>query len=262
MSRGSGYRVSILFFTGVVITVLSAMPVFSVFAQAVFGQIEIKGTVYDRSQLYAMQGVSVLASSGAGTMTDSAGHYHIRLSIRDSIYFSYLGKATAKVPVRSLSPDVPFDMSLAADADTMASFLVFSKNYKLDSLQTRKDYAKVFNYGRSYVDNMNMNKKGNGLGVGLDFDLLFFDAGASRRMLAMQKRLEDEEKENYIDHKFSRSVVKRVTGLESPALDTFMRQYRPTYEFLHTFETDYEYFQFISESAKFFSENWKKEHGN
>lgn len=207
-----------------------------------------------------MAGVSVVATSGAGTMTDSAGRYHIRLSMRDSIYFSYLGKPTSKFAVNQLNAGVPFDMSLQVDADTMATVLVWSKNYKLDSLQTRKEYKKVFDYDRGMVDNMKMKQRGAGLGVGLDFDLIFFDAAANRRMEAFQKRLEEEERDKYIDHRFSKTLVKRITGLEPPAIDTFMREYRPSYEFLQTFETDYQYYQFISESAKTFSENWKREH--
>ncbi len=227
------------------------------------GQVEIKGTVYDRSQLYAMPGVSVMATSGAGTVTDSSGHYRIRLSTRDSLSFSYLGKGTAKFPVKNLDTDLPFDMSLQVDADTMTSVLVWSRNYREDSLTNRMEYQKVFNYGRSYLDNMKMDHKGGGLGlgVGLDFDMMF-DGGSHRRMLAFQKRLEEEEKDKYIDHRFTKALVKRVTGLEQPALDTFMREYRPSYEFLQTFETDYEYYKFISESAKYFSENWRKEHSN
>src|ERR1700733_7304133 len=77
-----------------------------------FGQlVEVKGTVYDRSQLFAMPGVSVLGTSGAGTMTDSAGRYSIRLSKSDSIYFSYLGKYTNRIPVKSIAPGYPLNMS-------------------------------------------------------------------------------------------------------------------------------------------------------
>src|ERR1700694_546617 len=76
------------------------------------GQVQIKGTVYDRTQRFGMRGVSVMGTSGAGTVTDSVGHYSIRLPSADSIYFSYLGRSTAKFPVRDLSPEQPFDMSL------------------------------------------------------------------------------------------------------------------------------------------------------
>ncbi|HEY4967817.1 MAG TPA: hypothetical protein VII28_15535 [Puia sp.] len=56
------------------------------------------------------------------------------------------------------------------------------------------------------------------------------------------------------DHKFNRALVKRITRLEPPDLDIFMKAFRPSYESLHHFETDYEYYQWISDQAKFFRE--------
>ncbi len=57
---------------------------FACCGQLVMGQVLIKGTVYDRSQRFGLQGVSVMGTSGEGTATDSLGHYSIRLSSRDS----------------------------------------------------------------------------------------------------------------------------------------------------------------------------------
>ncbi len=50
-------------------------------------------------------------------------------------------------------------------------------------------------------------------------------------MEAFQKRLEAEEREKYIDYRFNKIFVKRITGLKSPAVDSFLKWYRPTYEF-------------------------------
>lgn len=48
-------------------------------------------------------------------------------------------------------------------------------------------------------------------------------------MRAMQARLEAEEREKYIDYRFNKPMVRRVTGLSSPLLDSFMVWYRPSY---------------------------------
>src|ERR1700744_6506923 len=81
-------------------------------ASTAFGQVQISGTVYDESQRFAVIGVSVIGTSGVGTMTDSLGHYSIRLPAGDSIYFSYLGKLTARFPVNEIPRGQPFDMAL------------------------------------------------------------------------------------------------------------------------------------------------------
>ena len=223
-----------------------------------FGQVEIKGTVYDRSQLYALPGVSVMGVSGAGTMTDSLGRYSIRLPAGDSIYFSYLGKFTTKFAVKGLAPGYPFDMSLQVWVDTLPTVLVRPRDYHQDSLANREEYRNVFDYSPHYLQNMKMERRG-GMGVGINLDMLF-DARSNRRMLALQDRLEWEEKDKYIDHRFTRALVRRITGLEPPALDTFMRQYRPSYETLKSFETDYEYYRYILDWSQFFERIWKREH--
>jgi len=76
--------------TGIVTMVLGSSTL------TVTGQALIKGTVYDRSQHIPIQGVSLMGTSGAGTMTDSAGRYRLRLAFGDSLYCSYLGKSTVQ----------------------------------------------------------------------------------------------------------------------------------------------------------------------
>jgi carboxypeptidase-like protein len=228
------------------------------FNQIAIGQIQITGTVYDRTQQYPLPGVSVVSTSGTGTITDSLGHYTMKFRTGDSVYFSYLNKPTAKFPVKDISADEPFDISLEVAVESLPTVLVNPGVYRRDSLQNRIEYQKVFNYGKGYIDNVKANR-GRSMGVGLDMDMLF-DGKSNRRMLAFQKRLEQEEKDNYIDHRFTKAIVKKITGLEPPMLDSFMIQYRPSYEFIQSCGTEYEYYKYISECGKFFKESLKEEH--
>jgi hypothetical protein len=224
---------------------------------AAMAQVEIRGTVYDRSLQYAMRGVSVMGVSGTGTMTDSLGRYSIRLAPGDSLYFSYLGRSTSRFLVKEI-PAGPFDMSLQVAVDTLPSVLVQPRNYRQDSLANREEYRNVFDFSPRYFTNMKMERRA-GMGVGINMDM-FFDAKHNRQMLKLQERLEEEEKETYVDHRFTRALVRRVTGLEAPALDTFMHQYRPSYDMLKSFETDYEFYKYIRESAQYFEPVWKRDH--
>jgi hypothetical protein len=212
------------------------------------GKVQLTGKIYDASARFALQGVSVLGTSGAGTVTDTLGHYNIQLPPGDSIYFSYLGRATAKVPVKDIPQGFPFDMSLDVAVDSLPAVFVRSPDYRTDSLANRREYQKVFDYGYSYLDKMNPGRGGRGLGVGIDLDLLF-DGKKNRRMLALQRRLEEEETDKYIDHRWNRALIRKVTGLEPPALDSFMRQYRPSKEFIQSCATDYEYYRSFVESG-------------
>ena len=228
-------------------------------AKADAKKVQLTGTIYDASARFALQGVSVLGTSGAGTTTDGSGRYKIQLPAGDSIYFSYLGRGTAKVPVKDIPPGFPFDMSLDVAVDSLPAVFVRSRDYHQDSLANRKEYQKAFDYGYSYVDKMNTGRGGRSLGVGIDLDLLF-DGKKNRQMLALQRRLEEEETDKYIDHRWNRSLLRRVTGLEPPALDSFMRQYRPSKEFIQSCATDYEFYHYIREWSKYFAEDWAKAH--
>jgi hypothetical protein len=223
-----------------------------------FGQVVISGTVYDNSQKFTMAGVSVLTTSGLGTSTDSVGHYRIRMGLEDSLYFSYLGKTTLRFPAREINPNLPFDMAIAVSIDSLPAAFVRGNNYFLDSLANRKDYAKVFNYGANYLGKVKTTGRG-GMGVGLNLDLLL-NGKENRRMEAFQDRLVWQEQQNYVDHHFSKSTVRRLTGLQSPALDTFMVQYRPTQDFIQSCETEYQWYHYIQQWGKWFEEDWLLRH--
>jgi hypothetical protein len=226
--------------------------------ETVMAQVEIKGTAYDRSQFNELQGVSVLSTSGAGTFSDSLGHYSIRLSLSDSIYFSYLGKKTKKFPVKGIDNPLQFDISLDVEIKTLTQIFVEGNSYHLDSLQNREEYEKIFNFEKaSPLDGMK-SSHGRGFGIGLDFDALLRPK-PNKSMESVQRYFEEDERQNYVSHRFSKVFVKRITGLQSPALEAFMKDYRPSYDFTKSC-TDWELGQYILDMSKSFAEVWKEEH--
>lgn len=224
------------------------------FRLAVSAQVQVHGTVYDRSARFGMAGVSVKSNSGGGTVTDSLGRYNIWLPLNDSISFSYQGKSTQKFAVREIRRGRAFDMSLHVDIKTLPTVEVVSKphTHQLDSIENRREYRKIFDFERDYLT------AGNGT-AGVNLDLLL-SMKKAKRMEQFRRRLEAQEREKYIDYRFNRGLVKRITGLETPALDTFMLQFRPSYEMLIWFENDYEYYRYIRDEGRYFSEIWRREH--
>ena len=222
-------------------------------SRTALAQVEVRGTVFDKSQYFAMPGVSVLGTSGQGTMTDSLGKYTIRLKSTDSIYFSYLGKYTAKFPVKRIAPGYPMNMSLAITIDSLPLVVVRPKAYRYDSLENREEYRRIFDYERDYL------VTGDNGAAGFNLDMLL-NARKIRQTLALQRRLVEEEHDKYIDYRFNRTLVRKLTGLQKPALDTFMRIYRPSYEFIRNCENDYEFYKYIKDWGLYFARLWKEEH--
>jgi hypothetical protein len=219
--------------------------------QRAFGQAEIHGTVYDRSRYFAMPGVSVMTTSGHGTMTDSSGQYRLRVNAKDSVYFSYLGRATVKFPIKNIDPNSPMDVSIAVAVDSLPLVVVRPKAYRYDSMANRDEYRKIFDYEPDYIG------QGAG-GVGINLDMLF-GARRNRQMLALKQRLVEEEEDKYIDYKFNRTLVRRITGLDRVSLDLFMHMYRPSYEFIKSCENDYAFYKYIKDCSTYFRKTYKND---
>lgn len=213
---------------------------------------QIRGTVYERTERYGMSGVSVKSTAGGGTVTDSLGHYWIVMGPNDSLSFSYQGKATMKFPVAEIPRNRPFDVGLHVDIKFLPTVEVHEKGYHQDSAEFRQEYRKVFDFSRDYITSGGM------AGVGLNLDLLL-SLRKAKRMEHFRSQLVALEQEKYVTYRFNRSLIKRLTGLESPAIDTFMVRYRPSYELLLSFENEYQYYEYIKGWGAYFAAHWRKE---
>lgn len=190
-----------------------------------------------------------MSTSGKGTTTNMLGNYAITVYANDSIYFSYLTKPTAKFPVSTISALNNFDISLHVPSNILPEVQVMAPSYKFDSLQNRNDYAKIFNFKKPGLGITSTPPGSAGVGVGLDLDELInvFRFKRTKSMLGFQRRLIQEEQDKYIDHRFNKTIVRKITLLKGEDLDKFMKLFRPTYEFTQL-SNDYEFYDYIKQS--------------
>ena len=203
----------------------------------------LKGNVYDSSKIYPLEAVSVLTTAGKGTVTNSEGHYEIEVSAKDSIWFSYLNKPTIKYPVAKINSFLQFDLSLQVNIPVLKEVKVRPRNYKLDSIRNRIEYEKIFNFHRPNVSSL-VDVGSTGAGINIDELIRVFQFRKNRNMEKFQQRLEEQEKDKFIDHRFSKAVVRRITQLDGEALDSFMATFRPSLEFTAT-SSDYDFQAYI-----------------
>jgi plasmid maintenance system killer protein len=190
-----------------------------------------------------MEAVTVLSTSGKGTMTNSDGHYEIEVEENDSIWFSYLNKPTKKFPVLKITNPFEFDISIQVNVPLMKEVKIRPKNYRLDSMQNRMDYAKIFNYQKPKLKVVTPQF---GVGAGFDLDEIInmFRFRRNKSMAAFQKRILMDEQDKFVDHRFNKALVRRLTLLDGNQLDSFMRVFRPSYMFTKL-SGDYEFQQYI-----------------
>jgi hypothetical protein len=200
------------------------------FAGTASAQYVVKGTIFDSSHRYRIEAVTVVSTGGKMTMTDSLGRYQITVDEKDSIWFSYLGKPTPKYPVLKIVDVTQFDIALRLKSDVMKEVIVRNRNYRQDSIQNRKDYAKIFDFHRPNVASLTSIGP-TGAAIDLDELIRVFQFRKNKSMEKFKERLEEQERQKFIDHRFNKALVKRLTNLDSTELDIFMVRYRPSYAY-------------------------------
>ena len=240
---------------------------FIIAAQSVKAQLIVSGTLVDVTKINAVEGAQVFSTGGNSTFTDSIGRYKIAANIHDSLYFVYKGKPTQRFAVSSIIRLDKFEVALkipvASRYTILQEVIVISKTPQQDSVENRELYSKNFDFSKGVSTSLSP-----GGGAGLDFDELvnLFRFRRNKRMKTFQNFLQEQEQEKYVNFRFSKKTVKRITGLpEGVALDTFMVRYRPTYIFTAT-SNDLEFNQYILNNLyqyrRFMPLDAKKEEGH
>ena len=206
---------------------------FFLFIPSLHAQITVSGIVFDSSKINYVENVRVVSTGGMFAITDSLGKYSVMADENDSLVFYYNNKPTQKFVVRSITDPSNFNISLRITVKgkyhLLNEVIVFSKSYKQDSLENRQTYADVFDYKKPGISTS--VTPGGGVGADVNELINVFRFKRNKRLKAFQRRLEIEEQEKYINYRFSKVFIKRITGLTGVYLDTFMIWYRPAYEF-------------------------------
>lgn len=206
---------------------------FQIAANNLLAQFVLSGTVFDSSKINFVPGVKVMNSLGSFTTTDSMGRYSITVAEKDSVNFTFRNKSTQKFAVHTIGDPSHFDISLRVNYkgkySTLKEVMVFAKSYKEDSIYNRQLYASVFTYQKPGVKT-SISPSGT---VGADANELIniFRFKRNKRLKLFQIKLEADEQEKYINYRFNKTLIKRLTHLAGVQLDMFMIKYRPDYEF-------------------------------
>lgn len=229
------------------ITILFLSALFAWLPGIIYAQVKISGRVFDITKYNALEAVSVLTTGGYGTASDSTGKFTIIARETDSIWFSYLNKPTPKYAVKDIPNKHNFEISLHVNATDLKEVRVMPPNYRMDSIQNRQDYAKAFNFQKPGVSSSLNVAPGGGVGLDINEFIRMFQFRRNKRMSAFRDQLLQEEEDRFIDHRFNRALIIKLTQLRGEALSTFITRYRPTIDFIET-ATDYELQDYIKKS--------------
>jgi hypothetical protein len=198
------------------------------------GQITVSGVVYDTTKTIGVKNVTVKSTSGNSVITDSLGKFSIQTFLTDSLLFIYNNKPTLKYAVKQIENTDNFDISIHVRVyekfKTLKEVQIFTKSYRQDSAENRQRFATIFNYKKPGVSTSFDATTG---AAGLDINELIniFRFKRNKQLKKMQERLEEEEKDRYINYRFNKATVRRITKLDGADLEIFMKNYRPDFEF-------------------------------
>lgn len=199
-------------------------------------QLTVTGTVFDSSKRNYVENVQVESSGGKVTRTDSMGRYKITVSEKDSLTFIYKNKPTQKFAVNDIASITQFDISLGITVKggyhTLKEVIVFARSYREDSIENRQTYADVYNYRKPTI-RTSISPSG-AVGADVNEIINMFRFRRNKHLKAFQARLEQQEQDHFVNYRFNKNFVKRITGLQGAQLDTFMVRYLPTYQFAST----------------------------
>ena len=196
----------------------------------------VSGTVYDISGRRPVEAVIVHTNNNMST-TDSLGRYIINVKAKDSIWFSLFGKNTQKYTLDTIEDKRNFNIMIHVNGIDLPEVRVRNNNYRLDSMQNRYDYAKYFNYqppGLKLANNSTLINPSGGLSIGFDLVEMInmFRFKRNRNLGFLQKRLISQEQEKYINYRFTKRFVQKITHLEGDNLVQFIDYCKPSYEVL------------------------------
>lgn len=208
---------------------------------------KLQGTVFDSSRQYTVESVLVQSTAGRMAQTNRLGAYTLDVTDADSVWFVYEGRPTRKYPVRAIRNGDPLDIALRVPVKSqykqLQEVIVRGKNYRLDSIQNRRDYAKVFDYQRPNLGTMT-SIGANGAGIDINELVRLFQFRKNRSMERFRTRLMQQEQDRFIDYRFNKALIRRLTGLDGTELDRFAERFRPSLEFTEA-ASDYEFQHYI-----------------
>ena len=214
-------------------------------------QLTISGTVYDSTKTVPVKNVLVKSTCGTVARTDSAGHYNIVAMENDSLSFVFRNKSTEQFAVDQIQNIGDFNISLHVRVyekyKVLKDIVVYSNTYHEDSIENRKEFAQGFDFQKPGIGVSSSSYSGT---AGLDIDQFIdmFHFRRNRIMKGFQQRLIEEEQEKYIDYRFNKYLVKRITHIEQPQLDSFMLRYRPDFYFTQSSSIP-DFYQYILDAS-------------
>jgi len=234
---------------------------FLLFSNQLFAQ-NVNGYVLDGATKLPIQNVQVITENST-VFTNAVGRFSLGNLKNDAkISFRSMGYETYELTINNETAKDTLRINLKSAPISLKEVTIrAARNYKLDSLNLRKEYAAVFNYKAPSLSDIfiqkspsykspfaNTNPNSTASIVSVNILQIFSLLGKNKTPTSKLKQtlLKDEE-QNYVDHVFSKDKIESITHLKGDSLQNFMQRYRPTVQEAKR-QNEYEIILYIKKS--------------
>ncbi len=240
---------------------LSLFLIFSMLCS--YGQ-QTSGNITDAETHVPVTG-ALISMGTARAFTNSVGEFTIDATGADTIKVTKFGYQTYIGPI---SKAVSFMHIKLTPAKVALKEVVIHSNreaeYKKDSLENRTFYDKQFNYVGPKVTDAFIPAIGNhSTSELISINPILLVQALTKKSTPeykFKKTLLRDEQDKYVDQKFNRGNVSKITGLKGDTLANFMVQYRPDFKFAQK-ATEYDMELYINDCLKKFKSKGMKDAG-
>lgn len=188
-------------------------------------------------------------NSGQIVMTGNTGRFKLNVKNNDIISFAAVGYHFDTVQLtRSFLEKDSIDLYVSPLSHDLGNVTVTAKGmsaYQMDSMERRNDLLHdMVSYKKPTFALAN-----SGAGLGISIDRFSKHEKSKRRALDF---FDKNEKEAYINYRYSQQLVAETTGFKDDTLRQFMQQSRPSYEWLRSNPSDEDIRYYINDQLKQF----------
>lgn len=183
-------------------------------------------------------------------LSDSQGRFKISASLNQLLSIASVGYNfdTIMVSEKKLITDSLY-IFISPLTKSLETVTVFGKiklsAYQSDSLRRRKDFFQTMSEHTQPV----FSDGNSGAGIGLNLDHFYSREKRKRQALSLFDQIEQEQ---YINYRFSPTLITKYATLSNDSLSLFIQQYRPTYSWLRKHTTEEDLMYYINDKLKLF----------
>lgn len=201
--------------------------------------VTVRGMVSDSTTRLILYPATVrnLRTNGR-VFTDNGGYYRLTARRGDSILISYIGYVPKTYVVQQTTGDEQHNILLNLQERFLPSVEVSGGKYtpyQLDSMARYEEYRPFLEKRNQSL--VNTDKRTDGQ-FGITFSPFTRFSKKQKDLRKFKEYYAKNEIQSYIDYRYSKAFVNKVTGLTGDSLLKFMYTYQPPYEMLRTMTSE------------------------